>query len=70
VSHTEGGGGSRSQQKKGADGLHFASVDVWVDGSGEDSCGYKMQKEVKVRGSAVKEKRELLKIIQTRVGGE
>jgi len=47
VGHTEGGGGSRSKQKKGANGLHFAGVDVWVGGSREDCCGYKKQKESK-----------------------
>ena len=57
VGHTESGGGSRSEQKKGADGLHFAGVDVWVGGSREDSCGYKMQKESKRKFEIRQEKR-------------
>ena len=67
VGHTEGGGGSRSEQKECADGLHLAGVDVWANGSRKDSCG---SKQTKARGSTVKGKHELFRIIQTRVGRE
>lgn len=30
VGHTEGGGSGRREQEKGADELHFATLDVWV----------------------------------------
>lgn len=41
VDRTEGGGGSRREQKECADGLHFGSFDVCV----RDSCRCKMWTE-------------------------